>query len=224
MPSLRTLVAEWLWCKRSLLRQWLLLPIFSLLLWVPALCLCPATHLSAQTLPIATVALDAAHSDCESGRLLVTADGISGGRQYWRATWSDSTHQDVPLGESEDSGPVGSYNGPIDFPFLAGPVPFGIIVTLYGYLGSTPPDPRTTVEFSVTYVCDTQEVLTRVAGFYGVISAPPKWNIPSLGLPGLLALIALVLASAAWLLQSAKARAPGAAGGRDATLREPGRR
>jgi hypothetical protein len=104
------------------------------------------------------------------GHLRVASTGISGGRQYWRATWSDAISKDVLLGEGETAGPADGYSGSIDFPFVAGPVPFGIAVTLYGYEGSTPPTPATTAEFSLTYVCDSLEVLSSRAGPYGTIT------------------------------------------------------
>ena len=120
--------------------------------------------------PAATVALDTESSGCESGRLLVKADGISGERQRRRATWSDSVSKDIVLLDVEEPGPASRYSGAVDFPFVAGPVPFGIVVTLYGYLGSTPPTPATSVEFSVTYVCETLEVLASSAGPYGTLT------------------------------------------------------
>jgi hypothetical protein len=113
-------------------------------------CCMVAAVTSAQAAPAASIALDPA-SGCESGRLSVATTGISGGRMYWRASWSDAVSKDVVLGQGEGPGPVDSYGGSIDFPFVTGPVPFGIAVTLYGYQG-TPPTPATTAEFALTYV------------------------------------------------------------------------
>src|SRR5687767_9765385 len=91
--------------------------------------------------PTATVALDNA-SDCESGTLLITTTGISGGRELWRATARDAVNGSIELlGEAERSGPESGYSGTLHFPFLTGPVPYGIVVTLYGYHGTTPPTP-----------------------------------------------------------------------------------
>ena len=140
----------------------------ALLQILAAIC-CACAGASALATPTTTVALDSA-SGCESGRLRVATAGISGGRQYWRATWSDTMSKDVLLGEGETAGPADGYVGSIDFPFVAGPVPFGIAVTLYGYEGTTPPTPATTSEFSLTYVCDSLEVLSSRAGPYGTIT------------------------------------------------------
>jgi hypothetical protein len=65
-------------------------------------------------------------------------------------------------------------------------------VKLYGYQGSTPPTPATTAEFSVTYVCDTLEVLAIGAGPYGTITAvSPTADIPALSTYALLAAVLL---------------------------------
>lgn len=132
--------------------------------------------------PAATVAIDTTVSDCESGRLLITTTGISGGRQFWRAIATDPvTNAQSLLGEREEEGPAAGYSGALDFPFLTGPVPYGIAVTLYGYQGTTPPTPATTAEFAVTYVCDTLEILSTSAGPYGAVTILPiPADIPAL--------------------------------------------
>jgi hypothetical protein len=146
--------------------------------------------------PTASVALDNL-SDCESGTLSVTTSGISGGRELWRATAKDAVDGSISLlGEGERSGPQTGYSGTLHFPFLTGPVPYGIVVTLYGYQGTTPPSPATTAEFSVSYYCDTLEVVASGAGAYGTITALPIGaRIPTLS-PVALTIAALSLALA----------------------------
>jgi len=162
----------------------------------PIVALLAQAILSANALcaPTATVALDTELSGCEFGRLLVTTAGISGGRQFWRATTEDfQTHESAILGEGEGSGPATGYSGGLEFPFLTGPIPYGIVVKLYGYQGSTPPTPATTAEFSVTYVCDTLEILAIGAGPYGTITAvSPTADIPALSTYALLAVVLLI--------------------------------
>ena len=152
--------------------------------------------LPAWSAPSATVMLDTELSTCESGRLLMETSGTSGGRQYWRATATDSVNHEISvLGENEEQGPSGDYSGPLDLPFLTGPVPYGIAVTLYGYVGSTPPTPATTAEFSITYICDTLEVVATSAGAYGAITILPiRADVPMLA-RDLLCVLALALAA-----------------------------
>ena len=145
--------------------------------------------------PTATVALDMALSDCESGTLRITTAGISGARELWRATRSDSVIKDFVLGENEESGPDTGYAGGFNFPFLTGPVPFGTAVTLYGYQGSTPPNPTSTAEFAVTYICDTLEILSSSAGPFGTITPLPAAitaDIPTLSPAGMFAALVLL--------------------------------
>jgi hypothetical protein len=54
-------------------------------------------------------------------------------------------------------------------------VPNGTIVTLYGYLGQTPPSAANTAEFSVTYRCDTKTLLASCAGPYGPCLKGPDY-------------------------------------------------
>src|SRR3954470_12048726 len=131
--------------------------------------------------PTATVTLDAARSGCESGSLRVTAEGTTGQRQFARASWSDLVHKDVTLVEHEGPGPAGLQSATIDFPCVAGPVPFGTAITLYGYLGTTPPTPETTAEYAVTYVCDDNlTIVSSGAGPYGTVSRASAVNYEGL--------------------------------------------
>lgn len=160
-----------------------------------ALCLLATSSPGALATPAATVALDLDVSGCEFGRLLITTSGISGGRQFRRATWSDAARTDIVLGQIEESGPATGYAGEMEFPFVAGPVPYGIMVTLYGYQGSTPPDPATTAEFALTYVCDTLEVVASIAGPYGTITPLTTTDVPPVNIPALSASVLLAVSA-----------------------------
>ena len=112
--------------------------------------------------PTATVTLDPI-SDCTYGRLQIAiTTPHSRTREYVRATTSTG----VILREAEhSSGPGTSYTGSYNFPFSSS-VPSGTIVTLYGYMGHTPPSTGNTAEFSISYRCDTLAVLQACAGPY----------------------------------------------------------
>jgi hypothetical protein len=129
--------------------------------------------LTATVLPTATVALNPA-SSCSSGVLQVSiTTPIDRTREYGIVTTSTG---DV-LGEFEHgSGPGTSYTGSYYFPFNSS-VPNGTIVTLYGYMGQTPPKAANTAEFSVSYRCDTDGVFAACAGPYGPCATAPDFPV-----------------------------------------------
>ena len=113
--------------------------------------------------PTATVAFDPS-SGCGSGLLQIAlTTPIDMTYYYVLATTSTGT----VLSDLSGVGNWGtSYTGTYGFPFNS-TVPDGTIVTLYGYMGQTPPSAANTAEFSITYRCDTDQVLASCAGPYG---------------------------------------------------------
>ena len=112
--------------------------------------------------PTATVSLDPS-SNCSGGTLDISVTTpISITSEFGRVTTSTGT----VLFQNEEPIALGtSFTGGFGIPFSS--VPPGTIVTVYGYLGQTPPSAANTAEFSITYRCDTGLVLQSCAGPYG---------------------------------------------------------
>jgi len=107
------------------------------------------------------------YSDCTVAGLDLTLPTVNASREYGLATDEGGN----TILEFEDSTGLSNFSGTFlgyHFPFSA--QPDGTIITLYAYVGETPPSPADTAQFYLRYRCSSegeQQVLDSCYGPYG---------------------------------------------------------